>query len=647
VCLLGERKIIRLCKEEHMPGKNNAFTSLMLCTLLSSLLIACHSDTDPSSKEVSLPQDKRYNPYKVRLDPVFEIRSLSTQVESLGEPVKVSAIPPENIYIKEGHSPDVPGPRTPYASKISPVLAQWLIDKPADEIVEIIITFKQDMRIPVLPELGDNERREDKNTRRALAIEDLKQQREASQKKSRARLKEYGEFEFQESFWIVNSMVAKVRIGEIERLSNADFLVYMQPAEGGEKPPADTNDLNDPVDARALIASDPYYELGLTSPGIGLMDTGVRETHRMLTEPDRLAWKRDCVNGGNSCDDSAAPDFDTGDSDQSVSGHGTQSAGVLSGNSQLGAEFRGVTEIPVDSWKIYTDEGLLDSEAALRALQAALAAFDVVLVGELQVKESETGSVALASDNAYDAGAIMVSANGYWGPNPKTVRSPAIAHKVLGIGARKTDDGGPDADQGAGPATDNRTKPDFQAPTESETASAHSDDALAEFGGTSGATPYAAATAMLSHNWLELHGSNDNGQTYAFMILYGQNLASDDNTRGAGLLKMATNGQAWWGKVAVTDKLNIDIPITLAAGKQDFDVALWWPESASQVHNNIDVFLIDPAHKEWSKGKSIPGIFERSGVRDSLTAGTWTIRIRGESVPAAPQVVYWAAHVRN
>ena len=55
-------------------------------------------------------------------------------------------------------------------------------------------------------------------------------------------------------------------------------------------------------------------------------------------------------------------------------------------------------------------------------------------VGEIQANESETGTIATAADNAYDAGIIFVSANGNFGPNASTVRSPGIAHKVLGVG---------------------------------------------------------------------------------------------------------------------------------------------------------------------------------------------------------------------
>ena len=81
--------------------------------------------------------------------------------------------------------------------------------------------------------------------------------------------------------------------------------------------------------------------------------------------------------------------------------------------------------------------------------------------------------------------------------------------------------------------------------------------------------------------------------------------------------------------------------------KQKFDVAIWWPESAYQLHNNIDVYLINPAGATLRQGTSEDSIFERTGIPGSLTSGNWTIRVRGETVRTQSQTVYWAASVRN
>lgn len=590
------------------------------------------------------PDDSIYNPYLVKIDPINKVRSTSTSKYVKGQVSESYKIPAKNIYVdKKVRKKDGDRGETQRVSKISPVLQEWIRTKGADDSVEIIVTFQENLRIPRLPELGPNENREKGKTLRAEAIEKLKRSREKSQAKSLKALAEYGSFKKTERFWLVNSVVGTVRLGDVKRLAKSQDVVYLQPVEGGEKPPADANNNNDAQDGRARIVSDPYFNLGLTNPWIGLLDTGVRDTHDMFNSPDHIAWMRDCVNGGSNCNDTSDPNFDPTDFSWN---HGTRSAGLLTGNNRLGNAFRGVTEVRTDSWQIYTAGGL-NSAAAVRGIQAGVAAFDKVLVGEIQANESETGTIATAADNAYDTGIIFISANGNFGPNASTVRSPGIAHKVLGVGGFMTDGGAQYNNQGRGPATDSRYKPDIQAPTWSETASNTSDTALQVFSGTSGATPYAAASAMLARNWLRQFGTYDNGQTYTFMILYGQNEWPYDNTVGAGPLEMATNGLAWWGKTSVGHHVNIDIPINVGPGKRDLDAALWWPESTAQSHNDIDVHLIDPSGVERAKGYSAVSVFERTGVNGTLQTGTWTIRIRGYSVPTGSQTVYWAAHIRK
>lgn len=585
-----------------------------------------------------------YNPYNVRVDPVNAINSVYITEKGESRDFKSSRLPLKNIYkvdFEVTRKKDYVEPRTP--SKISPILLEWLESKNPNDEIEVIITFKEDLETPLLPPLEKGVGRESKEPARFKAIEDLKVKRQRSQSRLLERTREFGKLKLKENFWILNAVVVELRLGEIKRFSESKDIVYLQPVHGNEKPPQDADNTNDVDDGRRLCVSDPYFNLGLTNPWIGLMDTGIRETHTLFSSPSHVAWLRDCVNGGTNCNDSSNPNYNTNDF---AWNHGTCSAAIITGNNNLGNTYRGVTEVWLDSWQIYTAGGL-NSAAAVRAIQAGISAFDKVLVGEIQANENETGSIATAADNAYDAGVIIVSANGNFGPNASTVRSPAIAHKVLGVGGFMTTNQTQYNNQGRGPAPDGRYKPDIQTPTWSETASNASDNALKVFTGTSGATPYAAAAAMLARNWLYRFGTWDNGQTYAFMILYGQDMYPYNNTSGAGPIEMATNGWAFWGKVSVTDKLNIDIPIGIGAGKKDLDVALWWPESANKSHNDIDVHLIDPSGNERARGYSGSSIFERTGMPGSVQQGTWIIRIRGYRVRTGNQIVYWAAHIRN
>lgn len=591
-----------------------------------------------------ISDDGIYNPYEVPLDPLYRVSTAAVGIGDKQVDFDTFVVPPKKVYVDDRQQKKEPDPVYPGdTSKISPILQQWLKNKPVNTTVDVIITLENDMPIPRLPPLADGENREKADTRRDKAIDTLIRTRAENQGRQLSKLNQYAEFKETENFWIVNSVVVTTTLGEVAKLAESRDVVYLQPVEGGEPPPQDTNNNNDAQDGRAWIDSDPYFSLGLTAPWIGLLDTGVRETHEMFNSPDNIAWMRDCVNGGTNCNDTSAPGYDPSDF---AWNHGTRSAGLLTGNVQNGNAFRGVSEIRTDSWQIYTAAGL-NTAATVRGIQAAVRAFDKVLVGEIQASESDSGTIATAADNAYDAGIIFVSANGNFGPNGSTVRSPGIAHKVLGVGGFMTDGGAQYNNQGRGPANDGRFKPDIQAPTWSETASGSSDTALGVFTGTSGATPYAAAAAMLSRNWLRQFGTFDNGQTYAFMILYGQDPYPYDNTVGAGKLEMATNGWAWWGKVAVGDRMNVDIPINVPANRQNFDGALWWPESEIQDHNDIDIHLIDPSGVERARGYSSASVFERAAVDGTLQTGTWTLRIRGYRVQTGTQTVYWASHIQR
>jgi len=614
--------------------------TLLKATLSTLMLVPTVALTQINITNYPIKSDGIYNPYGVKLDPLYQVTN-ATQDKG-ARPVKATKymLPPSRIYKDDRQQLKRPDfvPKID-KSKISPVLKAWLKKKDPAETVDVVMTFRENMHMPRLPDLAPGESRDRGVTQRAKAIETLSLTRGRRQAVQLDRVQQYAKFEITEKFWIVNSVAARIELGAIETLVESRDLVYVQPVHGGEKPPADGNNNNDAQDGRAWIDSDPYFNLGLTSPWIGLLDTGVRESHDMFNSPDPIAWMRDCVNGGTNCNDTSAAGYNPGDF---AWNHGTSSAGILVGNSNTGGAFRGVTSIRLDSWQIYTAAGL-NTAATVRAIQAAVSAFDKVLVGEIQANESDNGTIATAADNAYDAGIIFVSANGNFGPNAATVRSPGIAHKVLGVGGFMTDGGAQYNNQGRGPANDGRFKPDIQAPTWSETASAASDSAHQVFGGTSGATPYAAGAAMLARNWIRQFGTFDNGQTYAMMILYGQDPFPYSNTVGAGKIEMGTNGFASWGKVAIGHQMNIDIPINIGADRKNFDAALWWPESAAQSHNDIDVHLIDPNGIERARGFSGVSVFERAAVSGDLQAGVWTLRIRGFNVPTGTQTVYWAS----
>ncbi len=532
--------------------------------------------------------------------------------------------------------------------KVHPVLREWLKERDPSQREELIVVSPEHVSIPRFPEPAIDQPRSSSTNRRLLRrsealVKGLTRSR-AEDAERFARLLAEFDGDVLEQFWLINAALVSLPIGAAERLAARGDVLSVEPRYTNEPPPQD--EVND---ARDLIDSDPYFGLGQTGGWIGLLDTGVRFTHTLLTNPSHIAFRRDCVNGGTDCN--TGPNLNTGDN---FWNHGTSSAAIIVGNDNQGDDFRGVTGITLDSFQIYTNQGL-DTAAAVRGFQRAVAVLDRVIVAEIQGGGDHFSALAAAADAAFDAGAVVVAANGNFGPNAKTVRCPANAHRALGVGNVDVQNQTQVTSQGRGPTADSRFKPDIQAPTNTETASNVSNTAHQTFTGTSGATPYAAGAAALLRNWLRGgSGSIDPGQVYAQMILSGQRPYPFDNTVGAGVLRLPTNGFAWWGKVAVNDKQNIDIPIAISgATAHNFDAALWWPEWAIRIlwieldpHNDIDLRIIDPSGTTRASSISINSVYERARVSGSVVAGTWKIRITGFDVPAAPQTVYWAAHVQ-
>jgi hypothetical protein len=536
-------------------------------------------------------------------------------------------------------------PRKVKLDKIHPLLHTWLDKHDLSKRHELVIVARENLEIPRFPEpAGDEPRTSRTNQRllkRAEAIVGELTKRRAEGQKDLVRIVEGLDGKVVEQFWLVNAMLVDIPLHAVGKLASIEGVVSIEPRYSEEPPPQ-----NEPSVARGHIVSDPYF--GFKGTFVGLLDTGVRATHTMFTNPDHLAFLLDTVNGGANGN---GPGANPNDTDWN---HGTSTAAIITGNGNLGADHRGVTDSTLDSIKIYTAAGL-DEAATLRGFQRAVAILDRVIVGEIQANQASSGSIAQAADAAFDAGAAVIAANGNFGPNASTVRSPGNAHRAIGVGNVDVQSLATAASQGRGPASDGRIKPDVQAPSNTETASNASDTALQVFTGTSGATPYAAGAAVLLRNFLRsTFGITDPGQVYAQMILSGRD-ASFDNTTGTGLLRLPTNGFAFVGNVNVGHKQNIDIPIPVGNGIRAIDAALWWPEHVFRIvgsfpffsfegHSDVDLRIISPAGATRALSISVNSVFERAGVvSGQLDRGTWKLRITGFSVPHPPQKVFWSA----
>jgi hypothetical protein len=500
----------------------------------------------------------------------------------------------------------------------------------------LVVGFTEDVQVPRLPSPDTRSPRSSAVNQQAQArasqiIDEVRQRRQPGYDRRKTELARLGA-QTEDTFWLVNAMVVELPLSAVPALLARPDVTYVEPVDNGARPPADADLLNDVDDARARMRTDPYFNLGQTTGYIGLLDTGVRASHSLFTNPSRLGIREDLTNTLNP-----NPDDDCWN-------HGTASAAILSGNGNLGGAFRGVTNVVVDSFKVYPSGcGGLDSAAAVRGFQRAVQVLDRVIVAEMQAGGNELSAISRAADAAYDAGAVVIAANGNNGSAAGTVNVPAVAQKALGVGAVDVKTMATPAYQSRGPAPDGRTKPDLQAPTNVETASSSGTTATRVFGGTSAATPHAAGAATLVRNFLRGSAFDiDPGSVYSYLLASGTASFPHSNTTGTGPVRLPVNSSFWRGTSAVSNGQTLDIPINVTATSNRMQVAIWWPEQPA-THNDVDLSLVDPSGAVRASSVSAGGVFERVTVAGPLAGGTWKVRLRGYNVPSGSQRVHWTA----
>jgi hypothetical protein len=543
------------------------------------------------------------------------------------------------------------------ASKMSPLAAKWAAERPGAERDRFVVNFQDDVVIPRFPEPAPEPRDSEANRaaldRAAQLVRDLQARRAPGYERLASELGSL-DAKVLETFWLIKAAVVEMPVGRVAELARRDDVVDVTTDATRDRAP-NNNSNDDAEDGRARIASDVYLAHGYGGStlltGVGLLDTGMRFKHDMLNLIG--GTQADCVNGGADCLSGSKLD------PEDHCDHGTSSGAIISGDSTLGSQYHGVTgewkAAFVDSWKVYPgvpdEQGwcYLDSSAALIAFEQSVARLDRLIVAEMQASDNYVGPIPDAANAAFDAGAVVIAANGNNGPGAGTVNAPANASKVIGVGAFDVQTQATESYQSLGPTSDMRTKPDIQAPTNTETASSLSDSALHVFGGTSGSTPYAAGAAVVTRNFLVSWKAYDPGQVYAQLILAGQHPCPCDNTSGAGRLVLPAHGKLKVGQVYVKDGMKFDIPFDLSGSKftsekARVDAALWWPEQGNQFwHSQLRLELIDPNGAVKATSADMWSVFQRAQAKYPLKAGMWTLRITGAKVASGTQQVYFAA----
>jgi hypothetical protein len=312
------------------------------------------------------------------------------------------------------------------------------------------------------------------------------------------------------------------------------------------------------------------------------------------------------------------------------------------GNANLGDSNRGLTQIAVDSIKVYNGLCGGSLSAVVRGFSAAIAFGDGLIDAEVQdYTGGPTGIVATAADNAFDAGALTIAVAGNFGDDGAgTVTAPGNARKALAVGAIDVVSQALESYSGLGPTSDGRTKPDILGPTNVIAADNGSDTTLQVFTGTSASTPNAAG--FIANLW-STYGEPAPGYMYAASIALGNNAfgAAYDNELGAGLVQWGypTDGSHIWASSVTVSTSAIDVPIDVPFAPYVIDAAIWWPETVGSGHHDVDLYLIDPNGQIVASGTSSASVFEKAQTTEAL-AGTWTLRVYPYAVSGS-QVVYW------
>jgi hypothetical protein len=510
----------------------------------------------------------------------------------------------------------------------------------SDQRVKVVVTFVEDQKIPRFPDYDQTQPDTAAVNAAARATADrlvrgIAASREPGYRAVRGDIEKLGG-RVLDTYWLTKGVHAEVPRSAVAALAARSDVRHIEPDEAAVTPSAGNTERA----ARALLGTDPYFTAGRTGDRVAILDTGVQSDHLLLSNPSALGVGLDFTGEGEPFTDKC--------------NHGTKTAGVIAANNNLGNEYRGISAIKVNVYKIFPNDGLTpckgNSNTVVQAFQSAVQRLEKVIVGAFGGSGTEDDTAATNADAAFDAGAVVILANGNSGPGARTVTSPGSARKVLGIGAVDVQTFERYAQQSEGPTGDGRFKPDLVAPTNVETASTTNVTGI--YGGTSSATSHAGGTAAVLRNFLRGSATDiEPGHVYAGMILGGSNAGGAfDNIQGAGKLRLSPlpGPGAIYQKFSMTDSdgssigvtFNVTVPATTPSTCR-LSGSLWWGEKAG-AHNDFDIQLIDPSGVVRASSASGASVFELARVNAPLQAGTWKVKVFPFKPVIGTQKVYGA-----
>lgn len=587
-----------------------------------------------------------------------------------GTPAVIEALPASSISKRPSPSVAVARPETP---RLSPTVARWRAERSPSEAVIVLVTLREDGTYPTLPRLRRDRPRDSVENeivvgQRHQLLDAFAVQREGRHRAKLARLGPH-QFRLVESFAAANVLAVETTLADLDLLLTDPDVQHVEPLTNGEPPPAASDSTT--KTGRTLMRSD-WWISNLAGSGyrnlgwerIALLDTGVRTTHTLLS--GKINFARDCVNGtSNYCQ--SGSNLNPGD----VLNHGTASAAIMSGTSNLGDAYAGTAFYKINSYKVYNDGLLgLDYTAVQRAFLAAQANGDDVIVAEMQALATAAGAITAAAEvsaTVYGIPVIAAAGNGPQGPfTDFEIRAPGNARNALGIGAFDAASGATIISFSHGPTPDGRIKPDVLFPTHIATAGVGSDTYIRRsednnlYGGTSCATAFAGAIAATIVN--QYYDSTspptqiwpEPGRVYTTLLLDGVR-AAFDNTNGVGRIERAQNWceQGYttaWGEVTLNAAGNVATIYVVEnpwcdVNENQLDVVIWWSESETAPHQQMKAYLFSPAGALVESSTHATSVFQKIRHRPAggLQAGQYRLEIYGPStMPQNVRVHYYA-----
>jgi subtilisin family serine protease len=318
---------------------------------------------------------------------------------------------------------------SPAAAAVTPTLEQAIQSAAPDQQLAIVVTMADQLTVPALP----NASRADRTRAVERALRSQADASQASIRRDLGALRRAGEVSRVEPLWIVNALAVSATPVAIRTIAALPGVASVDLDASGVKP-ADTSSA--PAEANIAVTGAPsLWAAGFSGQGVVVasLDTGVDATHPDLS----ASWR----GGSNSWFD---PNGEHPSVPTDVSGHGTQTMGVMVGGSAGGST---IGMAPGARWiaaKIFNDRGLATTSGIHKAFQWVLdpdgnaATTD----GATVVNNSWTAA-SIGCDLTYEpdlrnlraAGVLPVFAAGNSGPDPSTSTSPANNPDGFAVGA--------------------------------------------------------------------------------------------------------------------------------------------------------------------------------------------------------------------